>query len=196
MNDSFYNSKNKIYTKGRIDLAIYEDENTFVIFECKKPKISEEIISESNLNTKVFHELILYYLSKRIEFNNTNIKHLVATNMYEWFVFDERDFDRVFYRNAKLVKDYETYRNERKDTNHFYKSIAKVFWEKEKNEFSYVHFDVRDYKKSLQTIDLTDENQNKTTLITFPLISHHYLLIETFISEYLTKLLFLEEHFK
>lgn len=159
LNDSFYDSKNKINTKGRIDLAIYEDETPIVIFECKKPKMSDEMISKSNLNTKAFHELILYYLRERIEHGNTNIKHLVATNMYEWFIFDERDFDHVFFRNTKLIKDYETYRNEKKDTEHFYKSIAKVFLAKEKNDFSYVHFDIRDYKKSLQKIDLTTENQ-------------------------------------
>jgi adenine-specific DNA-methyltransferase len=143
--DSFYNGKNEINTKGRIDLAIYEDSEPIVIIENKKPKSNDvDMISKNNLNAKAMYELILYYLRERIEFNNTNIKYLIATNIYEWFIFDERDFDKFFFRDTQLVKHYETYRNESKDTEHFYKSIAKPFIEKRKPEFEYCWFDIRE----------------------------------------------------
>ncbi|MBK7666672.1 MAG: hypothetical protein IPJ32_04585 [Sphingobacteriaceae bacterium] len=139
--DTFYHNKNKINTKGRIDLAIYEDKTPIVIIECKRPKPNDpDMISLGNLNAKAFHELILYYLRERIEHGNTNIKHLIATNMYEWFVFDEKDFDRIFFGNTTLKKDYETFARENKNTDHFYKSIAKVFLEKEKPQFEFAHF--------------------------------------------------------
>ncbi len=185
LNDSFYSSKNKINTKGRIDLAIYDEENPIVIFECKKPKSSDaDMMSKANINVKAFHELILYYLRERIEHNNTNIKHLIATNMYEWFVFDERDFDHAFYRNPKLIKDYETFKNENKDTEHFYKSIAKTFVDKENGQINYVHFDLRDYKKGISTSlneDSEDQKSQRNKLrALYKFLSPNHLLKQPF----------------
>ena len=39
--DTYYNGKNQINTKGRIDLAIYEDKKPAVCFEAKHPLSSE-----------------------------------------------------------------------------------------------------------------------------------------------------------
>ena len=91
--DTYYHGKNQINTKGRIDLAIYEDKKPVVIIEAKKPS-SSDMVSVKNLNAKAMHELILYYLRERIDEGNIDIKYLVATNMHEWFVFDAMVFDR------------------------------------------------------------------------------------------------------
>lgn len=168
LNACFYQGKNKINTKGRIDLAIYDEKNPVVILECKRPKLNDQdMVTLTNLNAKSLHELILYYLRERLDHNNTNIKHLIITNIYEWFVFDERDFDKIIYSNTKLKKDYETFRNEKKDTEHFYKSIAKIFLEKENPQFDFTYFDLRLYKKYLirqEEVKTEQEIENRSKL--------------------------------
>ena len=83
---TFY-ANNYINTKDRIDLAIYlEDKPTSdvgVIIEAKKPSNKSEFLKPDNLNRKALQELLLYYLRERLDNNNNNIKHLIATNGYE-----------------------------------------------------------------------------------------------------------------
>jgi len=78
-------------------------------------------------NTKALQELILYYLRERVDRNNTDIKYLIVTNIYEWFVIDEVWFEKNVFRNSKLKKDYENWKLSGKDTRFFYDSIAKSF---------------------------------------------------------------------
>ena len=145
--NSFYNGKNKVNTKGRIDLAIYEDETPIVIFEFKKPKPHDvDMVSLNNLNAKSMHQLIKYYFDERIKHNNTNIKYLIITNAYEWFVFDERNFDQEIFGDTKLKKDHETCVRENKNEDYFYK-IARSFLEKEKPELKFTYFDLREQKE-------------------------------------------------
>jgi adenine-specific DNA-methyltransferase len=105
LNDTYYNGKNEINTKGRIDLAIYEDKKPVVIIEAKRPS-SPDMVTVENLNTKAIHELLLYYLQERVEHGNIDVKYLIITNMYEWFVFDSSVFDSLFYKNSALMKDF------------------------------------------------------------------------------------------
>ena len=60
--------------------------------------------SKDNLNTKAVHELVLYYLRERITQKNLEVKHLIATDLHEWYVFNAQDFEKVFAKNKKLVK--------------------------------------------------------------------------------------------
>ena len=83
--NTFY-SENYINTKERIDLAIYTGKNAksdvSVIIEAKKPSNKSEFLSDDNLNRKALQELLLYYLRERLDKENNNIKHLIATNGY------------------------------------------------------------------------------------------------------------------
>ena len=75
-----------VNTKDRNDLVIHTGADAKstagVLIETKKPSNRSEMIRPDNLNTKAFHELILYYLRERITNHNLEIKHLVATNVY------------------------------------------------------------------------------------------------------------------
>ena len=90
--NTYYNQKHYINTKGRTDLVIHngKDPKTSVgvLIEAKKPSNKTEMPTVQNLNAKAFHELVLYYLRERISDGNLEIKHLIATNNYEWFIFD------------------------------------------------------------------------------------------------------------
>ena len=71
--------------------------------------IKAEMIRVDNLNGKAFHELILYYLRERITNKNLEIKHLIATNIFEWFVFDASLFEKVFAQDKKLVQHFNDF---------------------------------------------------------------------------------------
>ena len=145
LDDTYYHGKNQINTKGRIDLAIYEDKKPVVIIEAKRP-LSPEMVSVDNLNTKATHELMLYYLQERVEHGNIDVKYLIITNTYEWFVFDSSVFDNLFYKNAGLMKDFNDWKNGRKartDRDLFYNDIAKPFLKNLQEEIKFTWFDLR-----------------------------------------------------
>jgi adenine-specific DNA-methyltransferase len=155
-NKTFYNS-NYINTKNRIDLAIYLGKDikseVGVIIETKKPSNKVEFLSPENLNRKALHELLLYYLRERIDEKNNNIKHLIATNGYEWFLFKAEDFYHLFYINKSLIKEYEDFRDGKKDSSKnelFYHEIADKYIVLVEEQLPFVHLDftkkaIKDY---------------------------------------------------
>ena len=96
---SFYAPSYKIAPHGRIDCAIHLGDNSEtsigVIFEVKTPN-SLEMITRDDINRKALQEIILYYLRERVEKKNILLKYLVATNIYEYFIFDAHEFERLF----------------------------------------------------------------------------------------------------
>jgi len=57
-----------------------------------------------NINTKAFQELILYYLQERITNKNIEIKYLVITDIFEWFIFNASDFEKLFASDKSLIQ--------------------------------------------------------------------------------------------
>ncbi len=138
--------ENYINTKDRIDLAVYLDNTSIsdvgIIIEAKKPSNKSEFITENNLNKKALQELLLYYLRERVDNENNNIKHLIATNGYEWFLFKAEDFYNYFYKNKALLKEYKSFRDGLKDTSKnelFYNEIAKKYIAEIETELPFVH---------------------------------------------------------
>ncbi|NPD47806.1 Eco57I restriction-modification methylase domain-containing protein [Lentimicrobium sp. S6] len=154
--NTFYKD-NYINTKNRIDLAIYLGNNmksdVGVIIETKKPSNKAEFLSTNNLNKKALHELLLYYLRERIDEKNNNIKHLIATNGYEWYLFKAEDFYNHFYTNKSLRKEYEDFRDGKKDSlknELFYNEIADKYITLVEEKLPYVYLDftkkpIKDY---------------------------------------------------
>ena len=145
--NTFYKD-NLINTKDRIDLAIYLDKtaksDVGVLIEAKRPSNKAEFLTVDNLNKKALQELLLYYLRERIDNNNNNIKHLIVTNGYEWFLFKASDFYDIFYKDKALVKEYKSFRDNLKDSTKnelFYNEIAKKYIEKYQAELPFVHLD-------------------------------------------------------
>src|SRR5690606_29987351 len=107
-------------TKGRNDLVIHNGDKAKstvgVILEAKKPTNRAEMVSADNLNKKSFQELVLYYLRERITHKNLEVKHLVITNINEWFIFDEHLFERLFAQNKSFVKQFENFETSKKST--------------------------------------------------------------------------------
>ncbi|MBK6397697.1 MAG: class I SAM-dependent DNA methyltransferase [Bacteroidetes bacterium] len=166
LKETWYKQEYLVATKGRTDFVIHTGKDakapSGVLFEVKRPTNKADMVTRQNLNAKAMHELILYYLRERITGKNIDIRHLVITNIYEWFIFDASVFERLFAKNSKLVKaftDWESGQKVSTNTDLFYKEIAKPFLDELKEDVSFTWFDIRDYEKPLKNNDKADDTK-------------------------------------
>ena len=193
LRDTYYKQSHFINTKGRNDLVIHTGNtaktNVGVIIETKKFGNKSEMVSERNMNTKAFQELVLYFLRERITQKNHDIKHLIITNIYEWYVFDVNVFERLVTRNKAIVKEFEKFESGKlagNTTDFFYSEIAKPYIANITQELEYTYFDIRSYKKFIENADRKDDNQ---LIALYKVLSPAHLLKEPFAndSNYLDK---------
>jgi hypothetical protein len=177
---TYYDPNHFINTKGRNDLVIHngpESNSTVgVIVEAKKPTNKSEMVTTEKLNTKAFQELVLYYLRERITHKNLEIKHLVITNINEWFIFEATTFDRLFAQNKNLVKQFNDFEGGRladTKTDFFYKQIAEPFIAEITTPVEFAYFNLQDYHKPLRNDDKSDDNK---LIALFKLLSPENLL--------------------
>ncbi|MCK9414388.1 MAG: Eco57I restriction-modification methylase domain-containing protein [Prolixibacteraceae bacterium] len=187
LKNTWYSATHFINTKGRNDLVIHNALNAGstvgVVIEAKKPTNKAEMLRTDSINTKAFQELVLYYLRERITAKNLEIKYLVATNIYEWFIFDANLFEKEFAQNKNLIKqftDFEEGRLSGKTTDFFYKQIAEPAIEAIKHEVTFTHFDIRDYDKPLRNADKKDDN---LLIALYKLLSPEHLLKLPFVND-------------
>jgi len=177
LRDTYYKDLHEINTKDTKDLVIHHGKTNKsevgVIIEAKRPSNTGEMISGDNLNKKALQELLLYYLRERITGKNLNVKALIISNVYEWFIFDEHVFERLFAQNKKLVKKFKDFEAGKKSTSTFYSEIAAPFIEEIKSEIEFTYFDIRDYDKALRNDDLKDDRK---LIALFKLLSPEHLL--------------------
>ncbi len=180
LKDTYYKQNHFINTKGRADLVIHNGQNADssvgVIIEAKRPSKKSEMISRQKLNEKAFQELVLYYLRERITHKNLEVKHLVATNFNEWFIFDATLFDRLFAQNKNLVRQFNDFEGGRladTKTDFFYKQIAEPFIDTVYSEIEYTYFNLQDYQKPLRNADKADD---KLLIALFKVLSPEHLL--------------------
>ena len=187
LKNTFYHPNFYINTKDRTDLVIHNgpDSKSFpaVLIEAKKPSNKAEMIRPDYLNAKAFHELILYYLRERITNHNLEIKHLIATNVYEWYVFDANFFEKTFAQNKTLLKQFTDFEEERlagKKTDFFYKEIAEPFMASVTSEICFTWFDFREYDKPLRNEDKKDDSK---LIALYKLLSPEHLLKLPFVND-------------
>jgi adenine-specific DNA-methyltransferase len=129
LKDSYYKDRFEINTSGREDLAIHRGktskDSVGVIIESKKIN-SPEMMTDTRPNVKALHELILYYFVEREVKKNIEISHLIATDLHNWYVFDENDFRKLFYENKAFKKIYQTKTEQNKDNGFFYTEVKKL----------------------------------------------------------------------
>jgi type II restriction/modification system DNA methylase subunit YeeA len=179
LKNTYYGADYLINIKASNDLVIYNGKDTKsnvgVILEAKKVN-NNEMLKVDNLNTKALQQLVLYFLRERITNKNSEIKYLIATNIYEWFIFDATLFENLFAQNKQLVKqftDFEEKRLSNSRTDFFYKEIAQPAIDKIQNELIFTHFDIKDYEQYL--INQNPENDQKLIPL-FKLFSPQHLL--------------------
>ena len=180
LKNTYYKDNHFINTKERADLVIHNGKNRAstvgVIIETKRPTNKWEMITPEELNAKAFHELLLYYLRERITNNNVEMRHLIITNIYEWYIFDANVFERNFAQNKQLIKEFEEFEKgtlSGTKTNFFYSQIAHPFIDSLKNEIEYAYFDIRAYEKPLRNNNPDDDNK---LIALYKLLSAEHLL--------------------
>ena len=181
---SFYGQDYKVSPNGDIDCAIHLgnsiDNPVGVIFEVKKPTNVSEMITREDLNRKALQELLLYYLRERHTKKNFQLKQLVVTNIYEFFVFDAQEFERLFYSNKKLIKRFEEFNAGEltsEKTDFFYKEIAADFIAQVVDQLTFTWFDIRKYKAYLES------GNDKRLIELFKFFSPEHLLKKRFQSD-------------
>ncbi len=180
LKNTYYKQNHFINTKNRIDLVIHNGNSANsaigVIIEAKKITNRNEMLTVGNINTKALHELILYYLRERITNKNVEIKHVIATNINEWFIFDAIVFDKLFAQNNDLVKkfiDFEERRLSDTTTDFFYSQIAQPFVDSINSEIEFTHFKLDSFKDQLESNN--KDNDNKLIAL-YKLFSPEHLL--------------------
>lgn len=180
LKNTYYSPNQYINTKGRSDLVIHngKDSNSSVgvLFEVKKPGNKSEIPTSENINCKAFHELILYYLRERITNKNLEIKHLVITNTFEWFIFNSNDFEKLFAEDKVFVKqfiDFEEGRLSGAYTDFFYRNIAEPYIKSLQSCITVTHFDIREFELIIENADKGDDNR---LIALYKILSPEHLL--------------------
>lgn len=133
-----------------------------VLFEVKAPKNKAEMVTQDNLAAKAMYELLLYYLRERVDGGNNDLKHLVITNVQEWYVFDAKLFEKLFYENKKLLKEYAAWSIGQKTTSStalFYKEIAPKYVAEVADQLEFTWFSINKYEKAIRNTDLADDNK-------------------------------------
>jgi len=180
LKEVYYKETYLIATKGKTDFVIHTGKEANapagVLFEVKRPTNRGEMVTRENLNTKAMQELILYYFRERTKDKNSDLRYCVITNVYEWFIFDAALFERVFYKNAYLVKEYKAWASGQKvSTNNelFYHEIAKPFLAGLEEEIPFTYFNLKDFQKIV-----TDSNtaNDRKLLPLYKILSPTHLL--------------------
>jgi len=167
LNNTNFGEDYYINTKGRQDFAIHNGKTgsstVGVIVEAKRPSNKAEMLAADDINRKAFHEAILYYLRERIENKNQDIKHIIITDVYRWFVFDGQDFERHFYDSKKLKGWYTQWKQGQKvssKTTFIYEHLSE-FIEESDAVIKTTYFDIREFKHLLEKDELPREEQKK-----------------------------------
>ncbi|MFM7576067.1 MAG: class I SAM-dependent DNA methyltransferase, partial [Microcystaceae cyanobacterium] len=117
-------------------------------------------------------QLLFYFLQERLAGNNLEVKKLVITNIYEWFIFDAQDFEWLLVESLqKKFEDFTAGRLTGKTTEFFYQQIAKPAIAEVESQLRFVYWDLRDHQANLETV--TDES---ALVDLFKIFSPEYLL--------------------
>lgn len=145
--------KNYLVTheEDSIDVVLHTGDKTTspkgVLIELKSTTNKEEMVTNEDINRKALQELLFYYLNERIGKQNNSIRYLIACNIYECFVWDAQIFEKTFYKNKPLLKEYDDFVNKRLDfttRDKFYEQIAKKYIDEVKDHLDYTYINIRD----------------------------------------------------
>lgn len=158
--------KNFINTSNRIDLAIYNGQDSTstlgVIIEAKRLNNTSEMMTTANINAKAFQETVSYYLYERLVSKNLEIKKAIITNGLSWFVIEAKELEKHFYNNKKLRDLYDKWRNNQLSSNttdFLYTAVIKDEIDKAiEKGIAIAHFDLLDALASKRPIKLKKNN--------------------------------------
>jgi len=164
LKSTYYKNDFEINTADRKDLVIHlgrtSSEPVAVIIEAKRPDDKAGMISADKPNAKALHELIHYYLNERYIKNNKEIRNLIITDIYQWYIFDAQEFEKIFFENKQFIKTYLDWTNgvlPNKNTDWFYQDIAKPFIDNEIEILKCTYFNLHDFENIIKNDDKEDD---------------------------------------
>ncbi|MEX0661196.1 MAG: DUF559 domain-containing protein [Balneolaceae bacterium] len=176
-----------INTSKRIDLAIHtgkgKKDPVGVLLEVKRPSNAGEMITQSQLNRKAMYEAVLYYLEQRIEHDNSDIKHVIITDMNNWFIFDAQEFERCFYKPSTLRDVWKEWKADRKvssNNDFMYKEISR-FMDDQSTAISGLWLPLDKTRKYLKGKE--DSDYEKKLIPLYKLFTPTHLLKEPFAND-------------
>lgn len=189
LKSTFYsnNDINKL-SDNNVDWAVrLEGQNrpVGIIIEDKRQENKREMITADDLNRKAMQQLVYYYLIEKEQKKNIDVRHLIANNMYEFFIFDATSFEKYFYQNKELVREFKEFELEEKDTQKvldFYKYIGDKYIKAIQEEIPFTHFDLRTYEKSIVK-EIPSDNDLKRLTPLYRIFSNYHLLKIPFTNE-------------
>ena len=177
----FSESKYTINTDGNIDSSIKENDDLLVIIETKAPSNKAEMITESNINRKAFHEAVYYYLERAVDttkskamiFTKCQLRRLIVTDGINWFLFDVNKIHSI--TDGKIEHAFYQYKNGQRpykdDTAAFYEELRQYFDEMNVNEkLEYLYFNAEECSKT-----------KSRTIALYKVLSASYLLKKTIV---------------
>ena len=156
LRDSFYPTSKgyMINIRNKTDMAIYDQNKPVVLFEAKNPG-KPDMVTEENLNTKAMHQIIYYYLREAVEKSNTDIRYLIITDCYQWFIFEKQLFYDLFESKKSFVDRVLKAKSMGEDTDYIYNKHIRPQVEKVLDKISFTHIDLRKYEKKICSIKKT-----------------------------------------
>ncbi len=156
-----------------MDLALMLDHDPSVIIEAKVFE-SPAMITQNDINKKALHEAVLYFMRERHK-GNSKIYHIIITDFYNWFVFDAKDFERLFWRNSRIKKIFDSVKDPSvlgNRTEDFYAMVADEIAQMKANliddeTISCAYFDLRAKRNERENIALYKLLSKETLLKAF-----------------------------
>lgn len=197
LNQSLYRDKRyMVNTYQGTDLAIYSEvgtsnEHPVVLFEFKGPS-RPDMVTKENLKKKALYELVLYYIREEKQKHNTDIKHLVITNCWEYFIFEKKIFYQLFARDNRFVRSVLE-ADAANNTDYVYNEIIKPKVEQVENRLQFTYLDLHDFKKDIKKEEIIYKKRfiaaykllSPTNLLRLPFKSDHNTLNKNFYRELL-----------
>ena len=187
LKDTWYKQTHEINTSGRTDLVIHtgtsSKDTVGVLLEVKRPGNNAEMISHDRPNTKALHELLHYYMQERYIKGNLEVRRLIVCNIYEWYLFDAADFERLFFQNKKFVENYQKWSNglfSGDKTDWLYKEILKPFVEGELENLPCTYFNLKEYERIVRNPAKAEDNK---LLALYKVLSPPHLLKQSFAND-------------
>ena len=156
-----------------MDLALMLEHSPSVIIEAKAFNTST-MITQNDINKKALYEAILYFMRER-EKGNNRLYHIIITDFYRWFIFDAKDFDKLFWQNNEIRKVFESVKDPSvlgDRTEDFYSMVSEQISEIKENlmddkVIEAAFFDLRDKRKQKETIALYELLSKETLFKAF-----------------------------
>ena len=150
------------------DLALFYEDLPQILIETKKPSDKkDDMFSPTNTNCRALHEAILYYLREDKIKQNLKIKFIIITDFYHFYIFDYKEFDRLFKTNSKIKNAFDKY-----------KFNTPLFYDKAKEIISTLNNELKGFY-----LDLSSNNIDESTLHTAFKLFHKDFLFSLFSSK-------------